>query len=182
MWLNTGAMKHAPMDGDVMLLFVVFDATAAPGSMSRRGRGGIDDDDEDDDDPMARFGPMPEAGAFAAGPIEDEGEDGQGEGEAAAAAAGQPSSMAAAAHAAAAYYVGAEAAAAQQQYYYDQHSQYAGRYTGGAEGGSADPGQALFEQALLEEQGRAAKKGKVSQPAGKQSVLLSPSPTCHSRA
>lgn len=31
--------------------------------------------DSDDEDPMARMGPMPEAGAFAAGPIADDGED-----------------------------------------------------------------------------------------------------------
>jgi hypothetical protein len=134
---------------------------AAPGSMSRRGRsqGGGSDDDEDED-PMARFGPMPEAGAFAAGPIEDEGEDIQGGGDAAGPSTSAPNT----AHEAAAYYVGGGDAAPRQQYYYDQHGQYAGY--GGNEAATADPGQVLFEQALLEETGRAAKKGKVRQQLG----------------
>lgn len=135
------------------------------------------DDDSDDEDPMARYGAMPEAGAFAAGPAADEGEEvvpatgpSQAAGPAGPSGAGtaaQPYYDPAQYAEAAAYYVGADQAQYgadyQQQYDAAQYAQYyaqqQGQYAAAAPTG--DPGQDLFQQALKEEAERAAKKGKV---------------------
>ncbi len=109
---------------------------------------------------QARLGPMPEAGAYNAGPVEDDLPDQddpqqppygyaqhqqdaqqlqQGDGAWASASA---------------YYVGEDEQQQQQQQYWG-----AEEGGGGAEGGA--DGSALFDQALAEEQQRAAKKGQV---------------------
>eukprot|EP00983_Pelagomonas_calceolata_P016649 524825-Pelagomonas_calceolata.AAC.5 len=132
--------------------------------------------DSDDEDPMAKFGPMPEAGDFATGPAEDDNEAGP------SAAPGMDDS---------AWMMGQQQQQFSNEGVYD-YSQYgalqqhgpapeqyeAGAYYVGAQPeyagypsaslpsqlaaqGEEDPGQALFAQALMEEQERAAKKGKV---------------------
>lgn len=131
--------------------------------------------DSDDEDPMARLGPMPEAGAYAAGPIADDGEplDDVPTG------AADESQAAAAPQAAAAamYYVGddgggAGGAGPSSAGYAYGAEQYA---VAGASGG--DAGQELFQQALFAEQQRAAKRGEVGVRVHSHAcVLYAPNP------
>lgn len=117
------------------------------------------DSDDDDLDPMSVMGPMPEAGAFAAGPVADADGDGDDNG-AAAPGPSAPTQAWQGAH-------GYEAAQYAVPQHYDAtaaHGQYRGQY--GASHGAqyaptGDPGQDLLAQALAAEQERAARKGKV---------------------
>ena len=139
------------------------------GKKALPGRGRRDDD-SDDEDPMDHMGPMPDAGAYAAGPAADEGEevgvagDGAGPSSYGAHAAaeyataghyGQQQQHHTEAHAASAYFVGGGGGAQYEQYQYDA-AQYSGMQygAGGSTAASADPGQVLFEEALKAEAGK----------------------------
>mmetsp|Transcript_462 Transcript_462/g.1192 ORF Transcript_462/g.1192 Transcript_462/m.1192 type:complete len:432 (+) Transcript_462:136-1431(+) len=172
---------YAPVGGSRLALGSgeggAIDLTTTSSSISQQKQRGRQSRraDSDDEDPMAKFGPMPEAGDFATGPAEDDNEAGP------SAAPGMDDS---------AWMMGQQQQQFSNEGVYD-YSQYgalqqhgpapeqyeAGAYYVGAQPeyagypsaslpsqlaaqGEEDPGQALFAQALMEEQERAAKKGK----------------------
>ncbi|KAF5843841.1 hypothetical protein DUNSADRAFT_5078 [Dunaliella salina] len=188
---------YAPVGGSRLALGSgeggAIDLTTTSSSIPQQKQGGRQSKraDSDDEDPMAKFGPMPEAGDFATGPTEDDNETAlsaapgvddsawmmgqqlqygyEGALDYRQYGAAQQHGPAPEQYEAGAYYVGAQ----------PEYADYADpAATSGdpstslpaqlATQGQEDPGQALFAQALMEEQERASKKGKGMDLSGIQ--------------